>query len=294
MHDIIRDAVADSKRCRRAVPRRWRGRGDAAIVVTMLPNSAVVENVVTGAGGVFASAKPGSPIMDMSTVTRKQPMGGATGAGAWTGIRRCAGGAPARRMPTAANGCSWWRVGEDFARVRPARGDGQSDPSLRAAGAGTRTKLVNNYPRGVVVPDERRGAGAFAALRARSRKDAGGAVRHDGDQRATQDRVAGESAEGRYVAGLHHRPSAQGPEPDRRRRQCREGADADGGGGARGLQLGARQASAGRIFPRWSMPCARLWSARPELEPSTSSTQAPRCPQQQHARSSATWSRPAT
>ncbi len=37
------------------------------IIVTMLPNSAVVEDVITRADGIIANAKPGSLILDMST-----------------------------------------------------------------------------------------------------------------------------------------------------------------------------------------------------------------------------------
>lgn len=39
------------------------------VIVTMLPNSAVVDQVVAGPDGVFANARPGSLIMDMSTVS---------------------------------------------------------------------------------------------------------------------------------------------------------------------------------------------------------------------------------
>ncbi|MFN3672641.1 MAG: NAD(P)-dependent oxidoreductase, partial [Bosea sp. (in: a-proteobacteria)] len=42
--------------------------GQSDIIVTMLPNSAVVQEVVAGAEGILANARPGSLIMDMSTV----------------------------------------------------------------------------------------------------------------------------------------------------------------------------------------------------------------------------------
>ncbi len=38
------------------------------IIVTMLPNSAVVDDVVSRTDGIIASAKPGSLILDMSTI----------------------------------------------------------------------------------------------------------------------------------------------------------------------------------------------------------------------------------
>src|SRR5437016_489184 len=38
------------------------------IIVTMLPNSAIVDQVVAQADGIIANAKPGSLILDMSTI----------------------------------------------------------------------------------------------------------------------------------------------------------------------------------------------------------------------------------
>lgn len=38
------------------------------VVITMLPNSAIVESVMTGAEGVFAGSRPGQIIIDMSSV----------------------------------------------------------------------------------------------------------------------------------------------------------------------------------------------------------------------------------
>ena len=42
-------------------------------IITMLPNSKIVEEVLAGAGGVFDNAAPGSLIMDMSTVHPETP-----------------------------------------------------------------------------------------------------------------------------------------------------------------------------------------------------------------------------
>src|SRR5260370_14609920 len=38
------------------------------VVLTMLPNSAIVEQTIAGADGVLAHAKPGTLIVDMSTI----------------------------------------------------------------------------------------------------------------------------------------------------------------------------------------------------------------------------------
>jgi 2-hydroxy-3-oxopropionate reductase len=42
--------------------------GDASVVITMLPDSPDVEAVALGPGGVFASAAPGTIVIDMSTI----------------------------------------------------------------------------------------------------------------------------------------------------------------------------------------------------------------------------------
>ena len=39
------------------------------IIITMLPNSAIVQQVICGPGGVLSTAKAGSLVMDMSTVS---------------------------------------------------------------------------------------------------------------------------------------------------------------------------------------------------------------------------------
>ena len=70
VNDVNRDAVDALEK------HQARGAADIAevaaasgIVVTMLPNSAVVTDVIAGPAGILAHARPGTLIMDMSTVS---------------------------------------------------------------------------------------------------------------------------------------------------------------------------------------------------------------------------------
>src|SRR3978361_1916173 len=70
VNDVNQEAVAELEKT------QARGAANAAevasaspIVITMLPNSAVVREVVAGPGGVFDNLKPGTLVMDMSTVS---------------------------------------------------------------------------------------------------------------------------------------------------------------------------------------------------------------------------------
>ena len=70
VHDVNRAAVDEVE------AHQARGAADAAavaassdIVITMLPNSAVVRHVIAGPDGILAHAKPGTLVMDMSTVS---------------------------------------------------------------------------------------------------------------------------------------------------------------------------------------------------------------------------------
>ena len=120
---------------------------DAAIVVTMLPNSAIVRDVVCGAGGVLAHAKPGALIMDMSTVDPQTTddlarLAAARGVGFVD--------APVGRLASHADaGQSLFMVGgsdADFERVRPLlEAMGSTIYHCGPVGAGMRTKLVNNF-----------------------------------------------------------------------------------------------------------------------------------------------------
>ncbi|MCW5773505.1 MAG: NAD-binding protein [Rhodospirillaceae bacterium] len=119
----------------------------ADIVVTMLPDSPDVEAVVLGPGGVLDNARPGALLLDMSTVDpatsdRLAAAAAAKGVGFVD--------APVGRLVTHAEaGTSLFMVGgseADVARARPLlEAMGDTIHHCGPAGAGTRTKLVNNY-----------------------------------------------------------------------------------------------------------------------------------------------------
>lgn len=148
VHDVNREAVAELEGL------QARGAGsvaevarEAAIVVTMLPNSAIVEEVVAGPDGVLAHARPGSLVMDMSTVdplvTDRLAARAAEKGLAFVD-------APVGRLASHADqGKSLFMVGgrpEDFERVRPLlEAMGDTIHHCGPVGSGTRTKLVNNY-----------------------------------------------------------------------------------------------------------------------------------------------------
>lgn len=116
------------------------------IIVTMLPDSAVVTDVIAGREGVIASASPGSLIMDMSTVDpnctdRLAAMAKERGL---TFVD-----APVGRLASHADkGESLFMVGAsdvDFARVKPLlEAMGSTIYHCGEVGTGMRTKLVNN------------------------------------------------------------------------------------------------------------------------------------------------------
>ena len=120
---------------------------DSDLVVTMLPNSASVEEVLLGAGGVLARLRPGGAVMDMSTV---DPLltDRIAAAAAEKGIAFV--DAPVGRLAAhAERGESLFMVGataEAFARVKPLlEAMGTTIHHCGGAGTGMRTKLVNNY-----------------------------------------------------------------------------------------------------------------------------------------------------
>lgn len=146
--DLNRDAVQELETL------QARGAANASevarqsdIVVTMLPNSAVVQDVVTRPDGILANLKPGSILMDMSTVSPETSDELAAAAQA-----RGMGfvDAPVGRLASHADrGESLFMVGgtdADFARVKPLLdGMGSTVFHCGPTGSGTRTKLVNNY-----------------------------------------------------------------------------------------------------------------------------------------------------
>jgi len=121
---------------------------NADILITMLPNSAIVREVIAGrAGSILEDAKAGQLVLDMSTVSPETTDFIAAS---------CAEkqidfvDAPVGRLASHAdNGQSLFMVGASpagFARVRPLLELMGSDIyHCGAQGAGTRTKLVNNF-----------------------------------------------------------------------------------------------------------------------------------------------------
>lgn len=117
------------------------------VIITMLPNSAIVSEVVGGSGGIFDNARAGALILDMSTVDPETTDGLAKEAYA-----RKMGyvDAPVGRLASHADrGESLFMVGGsegDFARVRPLlEAMGTTIYHCGSVGSGTKTKLVNNF-----------------------------------------------------------------------------------------------------------------------------------------------------
>jgi 4-hydroxybutyrate dehydrogenase/sulfolactaldehyde 3-reductase len=117
------------------------------IIITMLPDSAVVEEVVAGADGILSHAEPGSVIMDMSTIDPRATDRLADAA-ASKGIGFV--DAPVGRLAShAERGESLFMVGGsdgDFSRVKPMlEAMGTTIHHCGGVGTGMRTKLVNNF-----------------------------------------------------------------------------------------------------------------------------------------------------
>ncbi len=117
------------------------------MVITMLPTSVEVEAVALGAAGVFANARKGALLMDMSTI---DPL-----ATDRLGVQAQAAGlslvdAPVGRLAEHADrGESLFMVGAsdaDFQRVLPLlQAMGTTIHHCGGVGTGGRTKIVNNY-----------------------------------------------------------------------------------------------------------------------------------------------------
>ena len=117
------------------------------LVVTMLPGSPEVEDVVLGTDGVLAHGRPGMLVMDMSTVD-PATTDGLAAAAAKHGASLV--DAPVGRLASHADaGESLFMVGAsqaDFARVRPLlEAMGTTIHHCGPAGSGIRTKLINNF-----------------------------------------------------------------------------------------------------------------------------------------------------
>ena len=148
MHDIVPAAMEA------VVALGGRAAGDAAevarsadIVVTMLPGPPEVEEVVLGPDGVLANLATGALVMDMSTVLPETTDALAKAAEA-RGVEFV--DAPVGRLASHADkGESLFMVGatdEGFARALPLmEAMGPTIHHCGPPGAGTRTKLINNF-----------------------------------------------------------------------------------------------------------------------------------------------------
>jgi len=144
VHDINLEAVRDLEalKARGATPNELAAASD--IIITMLPNSEIVENVVLG---VLPHVRRGALIMDMSTI---DPL--VTDRLAAEAAKRDVAfvDAPVGRLASHADrGESLFMVGatdEDFERVKPLlEAMGTTIHHCGGGGTGMRTKLVNNY-----------------------------------------------------------------------------------------------------------------------------------------------------
>jgi len=144
VHDINSDAVRDLEKlkARAAAPNEIAATCD--VIVTMLPNSQIVQEVVLG---ILPQVRPGSLIMDMSTIDPLVTDRLAAEA-AKRGVEFV--DAPVGRLASHADrGESLFMVGasaQNFERVKPLlEAMGTTIHHCGDVGSGTRTKLVNNY-----------------------------------------------------------------------------------------------------------------------------------------------------
>ena len=117
------------------------------VIITMLPNSEIVDAVIAGEDGILASAKEESLIMDMSTV-KPETSDKMALLCSEKGVSFI--DAPVGRLAAHADaGQSLFMVGcdiTDFNRVKPLLDAMGSDIyHCGPAGSGTRTKLINNF-----------------------------------------------------------------------------------------------------------------------------------------------------
>ena len=148
VHDVNEPAMA------RVVAEGARAAGSTAdvaaasdVVLTMLPDSATVDAVLSGDAGVLAHARPSAIVIEMSTIDPRvtDRLAGAASARGLAFVD-----APVGRLAShAARGESLFMVGAEpdiFARIRPIlEAMGTTIHHCGGVGMGMRTKLVNNY-----------------------------------------------------------------------------------------------------------------------------------------------------
>jgi 4-hydroxybutyrate dehydrogenase/sulfolactaldehyde 3-reductase len=147
VNDINPEAVAELELLQASAATIAEIAHNSDIIVTMLPNSSVVDLVVSQADGILAHAKPGSLILDMSTID-PDTTDRLARAAAVKGVAFV--DAPVGRLASHADrGESLFMVGgsvADFERVKPLlEAMGSTIYHCGDVGSGTRTKLVNNF-----------------------------------------------------------------------------------------------------------------------------------------------------
>jgi 4-hydroxybutyrate dehydrogenase/sulfolactaldehyde 3-reductase len=120
---------------------------DCSIIITVLPTGKEVAALVIDAGGILDHARPGSVVMDLSTID-PETTDRLHEAARKKGLS--AVDAPIGRLAWhAERGESLFMVGaedKDFARVKPLlEAMGNTIHHCGKGGTGTRTKLINNY-----------------------------------------------------------------------------------------------------------------------------------------------------
>src|SRR5581483_5243658 len=147
VHDVNPEPVRDLEKLGAASARTYAEVASADIVLTMLPNTAVVTDVITGPQGLLAHVRPGTLVVDMSTIDplATDRIAAAVSAKGCTFVD-----APVGRLASHADrGECLFMVGAaepDFARVKPLfDAMGTTIHHCGPPGSGMRTKLVNNY-----------------------------------------------------------------------------------------------------------------------------------------------------
>lgn len=148
VHDVNPDPVRELEALEAKAARTYADVAAASdIILTMLPNTAVVADVIAGQQGLLAHARPGTLIVEMSTIDPlvTDRLAQATAERGCTFVD-----APVGRLASHADrGECLFMVGAsdaDFARAKPLfDAMGTTIHHCGPPGSGMRTKLVNNY-----------------------------------------------------------------------------------------------------------------------------------------------------